>query len=120
MDPLRSQNMQGIEDADELRKKNTKTIAERRLSDLRHICATSEGRRFFWDLLNTCGVFGVSFTAGSADITAFNEGKRVVGMKYYHRLNNADKTMFQKILLESWSEEMSNQAMTNKLLSGDD
>ena len=49
------------------------------VEDLRSILKTVYGKRFVWKWLGAAGIFRQSFIAGSADSTAFNEGRRSIG-----------------------------------------
>lgn len=46
---------------------------------LRWLMADARGRRFVWALLGKAGLFRSSM-AGSAELTAFNEGRRDIGL----------------------------------------
>jgi hypothetical protein len=48
-------------------------------NDLLTVLSTPEGRRFVWGLVAQCGCFVQSFN-GDALATAFNEGRRSVGL----------------------------------------
>jgi hypothetical protein len=116
-DPIGLGDMQAREEVAEFGKKISEIKAERKIKDIKVICASPEGRRFMWDVIvNMGGVYGASFVAGSIDITAYNEGRRAIGLKILNRLNEADKSLLQKITLEHWSEEVSNQNAKNKIL----
>ena len=47
--------------------------------DIRWLLASKQGRRFAWRILEIAGVYRTSFN-NSGCITAFNEGKRNVGL----------------------------------------
>ena len=116
-DPLRAENLDAKQRAEENKRKIEKSLADRRVADIKHICSTPQGRRFIWELFfNDCGIYGSIFVPGAPDITAFNEGKRAVGMRVLYRLNLADKSIMQQLLLEHWSEEVSNQSAKDKIL----
>jgi hypothetical protein len=51
----------------------------RELSDLKAVMQTPEGRRFVWRLITLGGVYRLSYQ-GNSDDTAFNEGRRSVGL----------------------------------------
>jgi hypothetical protein len=116
-DPTGLRDMQVREEVVEFGKKISDIKAERKIEDIKFICASPQGRRFIWDVIvNMGGVYGSSFVAGSIDITAYNEGRRAIGLKILARLNEADKSLLQKMTLEHWSEEVSNQNAKNKIL----
>jgi hypothetical protein len=58
-------------------------------NDMRVVLKTPEGRRVLWDLLTYCNIYKQSFD-NSGSITAFNEGRRVVGLKVLKQIMAAD------------------------------
>jgi hypothetical protein len=54
-----------------------RTIAE---DDIRTVMSTEQGRRVVFKLLDMAGVQRISFVAGDALHTAFNEGQRNLGL----------------------------------------
>lgn len=50
------------------------------LSDLKTVLSTPEGRRFIYRKIKECGAFGLSFSVGQPDVTAFNEGAKSFGI----------------------------------------
>jgi hypothetical protein len=118
-DPLAYQDPQAIVRLDEFKELIRDTISDRVIEDIKVVCSTSQGRRLVWELLDFCGVYGCSFVPGMSGITEFNEGKRSVGVRLLNRVNAADKSMIQKILLEHWSEAQSNKAQKYKILGAE-
>ena len=59
--------------------------AEQALADLRSVMGEPAGRRFMWGLLGDCGLYAASFN-NSGSITAFNEGKRDIGLRLLARI----------------------------------
>lgn len=55
-------------------------LAEQAAEDLRELLAQPAGRRTLWRLLGLSGVYRLSFS-GDAAATAFNEGRRSVGLQ---------------------------------------
>lgn len=49
-------------------------------SDLRKVMQSNEGMRFLWKLLGDCGIYEQSFVFNSERLTAFNEGRRSIGL----------------------------------------
>lgn len=85
-----------------LEKRNKKlTEAQRRvrqkeIEDVKKILKTPEGRRYFWRLLSKCGMFRTSFTPNS-NLTAFNEGKRDIGLDTLIEISEADGSAFAQM-----------------------
>ena len=76
------------------------TFEELRLQDLRDVrvlLATREGARFFSRLVELTGLFSISYEPGDATITAFNEGKRQIGLELYADLMEADPGAFRTL-----------------------
>lgn len=70
--------------SDELTAEAAREAAEelrRQVEDLKWLMAHKPGRRFMWRLLAMAGVYRTSFNT-SGSVTAFNEGKRNVGLTY--------------------------------------
>ena len=47
-DPLRAENLDAKQRAEENKRKIEKSLADRRVADIKHICSTPQGRRFIW------------------------------------------------------------------------
>ena len=56
---------------------------QRLKKDLEVVMSTPSGRRIIWRLLGIAGTFTRSFDTDSQYATAFNEGKRSVGLDIY-------------------------------------
>ena len=63
----------------ERRRKSAKATRLQRHDDVRWLMGDARGRRFTWDLLAKAGVFRSSM-GPSAELTAFNEGRRDLGL----------------------------------------
>jgi hypothetical protein len=103
-----------------IKKQVGETVAQQKIDDIKAVCGLPQGRRLIWELLDFCGVYGMSFVAGNGDVTAFNEGRRAVGLKLLNRVNNASKSLLNQIILEHYSVVESNKAIKNKILEGED
>lgn len=54
---------------------------DQRSADVRAVMDTGAGKRLLWGVIEQdCNGFGGSFVAGHADISAFNEGRRSIGV----------------------------------------
>lgn len=69
---------------------------QKEIEDVKKILEKPEGRRYLWRMLRECGIFSNSFTLNSNQ-TAFNEGKRDIGLAMLIDINEADKTAFAKM-----------------------
>lgn len=63
----------------ECREKSAKTARLQRNEDFRWLMGEQRGRRFVWDLLAKAGLFRSSLGL-SPELTAFNEGRRDLGL----------------------------------------
>lgn len=73
-----------------------KRVRQKEINDVRTILKTPEGRRYYWKLLGKCGIFRSSFTPNS-NLTAFNEGKRDIGLDALIEINEADGSAFAQM-----------------------
>ncbi|EJL90264.1 hypothetical protein [Pantoea sp. GM01] len=67
-----------LQDAEQKRK----NLADRTRDDLIHVMGSQQGRRVIWKLLDSAGVFSISFT-GDNNATNFNEGRRSEGLRLF-------------------------------------
>lgn len=81
------------------RKKQELTSPTQAELDLIAFTATPEGRRTIWGLLTYCGVFQVSLGA-TPELTAFNEGKRSVGLRLLSDLTRIDPNYLTTMIKE--------------------
>ena len=62
------------------RREKESRIAERaRAEVVANLMSTTQGREWLWDILSNCQIFSSTFT-GDPLTTAFNEGKRAMGL----------------------------------------
>jgi hypothetical protein len=91
--------------------------------DFKAILSSEIGRRFFWSLLNRCNVFGPSYAEG-ASATAFNEGRRAVGIQLMQdgqRLASADYVLTLNEALNLQRDEANRRALADaRVRSHDD
>ena len=64
------------------RKEKAAKLAEaNRHATITNLMSTSFGREWMWDILTSCGVFSTTLVVGAPDASAFNEGRRSVGLQ---------------------------------------
>lgn len=64
------------------RREKAARITERQREDVtRELMSTTAGREFVWNILSECSIFSSTFT-GDALTTAFNEGRRSIGLAW--------------------------------------
>lgn len=109
-DELEPKDIYGDEDKKKTvdQRKEAERLRKRHISDVRKVLGTVEGRRIYWDLLKETGVFRNSFSA-NANQTAFNEGRRDVGLAILADVNKADSDAYPRMQREYWSERQKNQ-----------
>lgn len=100
--------MSDLDDPDKLKRRTAVVNISRRreLSDIAQILSTLEGRRFYWRMMVTCGIFLSSFTGNNT--TFYNEGMRNIGLILLADMNEADPTAYLKMISESKKMEESN------------
>jgi hypothetical protein len=75
-----------------------------RISDLRKILSTPEGRRFVWNELSRTKVFAPSFSLNSSQ-TSYNEGERSVGIALLADVMEAKPEAFYQSYCKANSKE---------------
>lgn len=71
--------------------------------DLQTLLRTPEFRRFAWRYLGECRVYKQTFDH-SGSVTAFNEGKRSVGLKILAEITAADPDSYLQMMKENKEE----------------
>lgn len=91
-------------DEKQVRKRRTKAQLQREkeLAELMSILETKPGRAFTWRLLNQCGVFKTTF-ANDANLTAFNEGKRQMGLWLLSEIMTASPNSYSLMQAENFN-----------------
>jgi hypothetical protein len=92
-----------IETKNKESKKEYKLRRDRETDDLRVVLKKPEGRRFVYKVLCECGVFKASFTLNSMQ-SAFNEGRRDIGLALLKLLDEAEPNAYSQMLTEHFSE----------------
>ncbi|MEK9753373.1 MAG: hypothetical protein VW338_09200 [Rhodospirillaceae bacterium] len=82
------------------RKSKARRQREAELAALASILSTKGGRRFVWRLLEEAKIHSTSF-AVEATITAFNEGKRHVGLWALAEVFEADPSAYTRMRQEA-------------------
>ena len=88
----------------EERKTRRKAKADPDQMDLAWVASDERGRRVLRRILETCGLMAASYVPGDALGTAFNEGKRNIGMRLHLVLANAGEGTARAILAEPLPE----------------
>lgn len=85
-------------------KKMTKDEKEYRTlcSNVRTIAGTEHGKDVIWAFLSMCNIYGESFTGNSQ--TFFLEGKRSVGLEMLQLLEDADKSLYPRLLIRNQNQ----------------
>lgn len=73
-------------------------------ADVVAVMSTAEGRRFVKRILDAAGVYQTSFVRGESDATAFNEGRRNVGLLILAAIDSADPQSYDLMMQESRKE----------------
>jgi hypothetical protein len=97
---------------EEKNKENQKEFEKRRNREILDLCKVlkgPEGRRFVLRVLSEAGMFRASFSQNSMQ-TAFNEGKRDIGLWLMKDLDEAEPMAYSQILREYYSELKSKKA----------
>ena len=64
------------------------------------LLGSEHGRRALWRVLSLAGIMQLSFVADSPTRTAFNEGRRSVGLELYAALLDIDEHAVQRMMAE--------------------
>jgi len=83
-------------------KEKVETRDEQKINDIREVLGTRRGRRYFWGLLEWCGIFKTSNS--DEHQIFFNEGMRNVGLKLLADVNEAAPEVYNLMLRESKEE----------------
>lgn len=86
-------------------KKKSEHERARWLDDIRWVISKPQGRRFIWWVLSQCGFFRASYVAKDSLQTAFNEGRRDIGLAILIDLNEANPTVYAQMQAEYFGEK---------------
>lgn len=74
------------------------------LDDMRWVLSNIKGRRVIWRFLALCRVFRESYVPKDANHTAFQEGKRDIGLRLLHEIQSANPKAYSQMEDEKLSE----------------
>lgn len=77
---------------------------QREINDIKTVLSTSEGRRFYWNIMERCGVFKDKFIEDT-NLCYFLKGQRSVGLRLFHDVFEAEPTAFQQMQQERKSKK---------------
>ena len=72
--------------------------------NIRALAKTRQGKEFIWWLLEQTGVYS-STHVDSPHHSAYNEGRRSVGVSIIELLSDSDPTIYPKLLMEKIKNE---------------
>ena len=72
-------------------------------SVIKEIMSTAAGRRWIYDWLDRCHIFGTTFIAGSPDSSAFAEGERNVGLQLLADVQKSASEFYMLMIKEAKS-----------------
>lgn len=88
-----------IEDSQREEKSESEQLQE----DLRSVVDTRAGRRVLWRYMSIAGIYRSSF-ADKSETTAFNEGRRIIGLTIMGDITNAKPDVLIQMMLEAKAE----------------
>lgn len=92
----------------------------RRLADaLRWLMADPRGRLLMWDRLSDAGVFRISF-ADSPELTAFNEGRRALGLRDLGQIMRECPEQYMRMTAEAQAAQPRGAQSPNPSTTGED
>lgn len=89
-------------------KSKEKSRNDRNLSDIRKVLSFPEGRRLYWRILESGGIFKGTFS-GDVNWTLFREGERNLALTFLNDLMKAKPEAFTQMQREKMSEAESNK-----------
>jgi hypothetical protein len=87
---------------------------QRELNDFSKVLDTVEGRRVLWRLLGVAGVYHISHDVNSGFQTAYNEGRRSIGLIILDDVNLSKPKAFAQMQREFISEQNSRKEKRNE------
>lgn len=92
-------------------KQKERQAHDQELKDLRDVLSTRQGRRFVWKQLVQAGCFRMSFTYGAPETTAFNEGRRSLGLALMAEIHELDAALYIRMANEARDEDRTNEVI---------
>jgi hypothetical protein len=86
------------------KKERERLLEEARLRGLTKALMDAEGRRLLWSYLSFCGIYKTSFTSDFGT-TAYNEGRRSVGLKILDDIVSASPEFFMLMMKENQEDQ---------------
>lgn len=69
------------------------------LANIREVLKSRQGKQFIWHILSLSNIYSDSFTGNST--TFYNEGRRSIGLQVLQLLEDADPTLYPRLLLDN-------------------
>ncbi len=69
------------------------------LANVREVCKTRQGKDVVWYILGMCDIYSDTFTGNSH--TFYLEGKRAIALQILQLLEDADSTLYARLLLDN-------------------
>jgi putative methionine-R-sulfoxide reductase with GAF domain len=89
------------------KRRTAKQVTQRRNATVSQLMATPEGREWFYELLDFCGIYRNPHSVSGPYQTAFNCGETNVGQKVLADLQSACPDLYLKMLEEQTNESSS-------------
>ena len=102
-----------IDETNEAHQLTAKQRRDREIDDIKSILRLPGGRRFILRVFVETGTMNASFTLNSMT-TAFNEGKRDIGIWLLKEIDQAEPMAYSQMLREYFSELKSKKPKENK------
>lgn len=97
-------DLDGLDQADGRNAAQTALRADLEAADFKWVMSNRRGRRHLWRLLERAGLYRTSFTT-NANLTAFNEGRRDVGLYVLDQITRHTPDGYTLMLKEAKEDE---------------
>lgn len=88
----------------EKKKAESKRKEAKRLSGLRQLCESADGRAWLWELLRVCGFASTSFSSDALKM-AFKEGERNVALRIMAEIHRVAPETYLRMQKENATDE---------------